>query len=454
MRLFWWFTKVLKTKYISSLVLAIACFLVFSVLVSAQEDGGKEQETLSFIDRIAVRTNAVDWLLTIPNIGVEFQITNDPYKYMTVGLSAKYNWNSYHGTTDKVRYQPPAVYDVLDIRPEFRYYYRTTPKEKTKIDAAKENRQKARANIDSLKVKMQTIKDEGRLRMYREWLANAEKELELRDSIVKASRRSFPQWFKEDVWTTDRKNPRSWRAHYIGAYASYANYAFKFGERGIRGANTIGFGATVGYVLPLYEYKKGAIDIDLGFSVGIQLAKHDVFTHNMDGNFYSKVMEGRSWYGTQYSSDRLMPYPVVSELRVAFVWRKQSIKYEAKVDEATIKKKKDYERVCKVLREEVDKVMPVDYKVTFDDINKEYLGKWRQNDTLYREKFVETVMSQKEDMLKQVYGMTESWTEKQVDKFVKEVGRREQEMIRFFDSARARERRKEEKTVNKKSDDK
>lgn len=448
----------------------MACFLVLFLPLSAQEDGGKEQVSLSFIDRIAVRTNAVDWLLTIPNIGVEFQITDDSYKYMTVGLSAKYNWNSYHGTTDKMSYQPPAVYNILDIRPEFRYYYRTTPKEKTKISLAKENRQKTRANIDSLKVKMQTIKDEGRLRMYREWLANAEKELELMDSIVKASRRPFSQWFKEDVWTTDRKNPRTWRAHYIGAYASYANYAFKFGARGIRGENTIGLGATMGYVLPLYEYKKGAIDIDLGFSIGVQFAKHDVFTHNMDGNFYSKIIEGRSWYGTQYSSDRLMPYPVVSELRVAFVWRKQSIKYEAKVDEATIKKKKDYERVCKVLMEELDKVMPVDYKVTFDDINKEYLGKWSQQDTLYRDKFVETVMSQKEDMLKQVYGMTGSWTEKQVDKFIKEVDHREQEMIRFFDNARAKERRTTErsvskekgvkqkppkgKTVNKKSDDK
>ncbi len=436
-------------------LLVLLCTLSLVCPMYAQSAAGEQDaETknsvarIPFFNRFSFKTNAVDWLAVLPNFGVEFQITDNPYKYMTVGLSAKWNWSSYHGTTNG-RYSPPAVYDIFDIRPEFRYYYRTIPKPKTKVDLAKESRQKAKDNLDSLKIKIQKVTDPGRQKMYEEWIASAERELAFRDSVLKSSRRAFGEWLKDDVWTFERKNPRTWRAHYIGAYASYANYAFKFGERGIRGRNTFGVGVSAGYVLPLYEYDRGAIDIDLGLSVGVQMAKHDVFTHNMDGNFYTRVTEGKTWYGTQCSSNRLMPYPVVSELRVAFVWRKQSIKYEAKMDEATIKKKRDFEKVDKMLKAELDKVMPLDYKTTFDDNNKEYLRKWRQVDTLYRDKYAEAVASQKEDMLKQVEGMTGAWETKQVEKLRMEVQKRENAMMSAFDRLRAQEKREAAKKAKK-----
>ena len=431
-----------------TVLVVLLCVLAFSHSVGAQ-NRVSQQDTeakdtvgrLPFLHfkRFALKTNVFDWLAVVPNIGVEYQITDDPYKYMTVGLSAKCNWNSYHGTSTMARYQPPFVYDILDIRPEFRYYYRAIPKPKSRIDAAHEARQKAKANLTSLRKKMQEVTDPGRLNMYKEWVANAERELALRDSILKASRRPFGEWLKDDILTFEREEPRMWRAHYIGAYASYANYAFKFGAKGIRARNTFGFGATAGYVLPLYEYAKGVIDIDLGFSVGIQMAKHEVFTHNMDGNYYTKLQEGQNWYGMGGSSSKLLPYPVVSELRVAFVWRKQSIKFEAKMDEATIKKKREFERVDKVLRGELEKVMPLNYKTVFDESNKESLRKWKQNDTLYRAKFAEAVASQKEDMLKQVEGMTGAWEDKQVIKLRAEVDKREAEMLKVFDRLRAEE---------------
>ena len=431
-----------------TVLVVLLCVLAFSHSVGAQNRVSQQDteakdtvERLPFLHfkRFAIKTNAFDWLAVVPNIGVEYQITDDPYKYMTVGLSAKCNWNSYHGTSTMARYQPSFVYDILDIRPEFRYYYRAIPKPKSRIDAAHEARQKAKDNLTSLRKKMQEVTDPGRLNMYKEWVANAERELALRDSILKASRRPFGEWLKDDILTFEREEPRMWRAHYIGAYASYANYAFKFGAKGIRARNTFGFGATAGYVLPLYEYAKGVIDIDLGFSVGIQMAKHEVFTHNMDGNYYTKLQEGQNWYGMGGSSSKLLPYPVVSELRVAFVWRKQSIKFEAKMDEATIKKKREFERVDKVLRGELEKVMPLNYKTVFDESNKESLRKWKQNDTLYRAKFAEAVASQKEDMLKQVEGMTGAWEDKQVIKLRAEVDKREAEMLKVFDRLRAEE---------------
>ena len=438
----------MKIQLRYTVLFVLLCVLTFSHSAGAQSRVNKQDTEvkdtvagLPFLSfkRFALKTNAFDWLAVIPNFGVEYQLTDNPYKYMTIGLSAKCNWNSYHGTSTMERYQPSFVYDILDIRPEFRYYYREIPKPKSRIDAAQEARQKAKDNLTSLRKKMQEVQDPGRLNMYKEWVANAERELALRDSILKASRRSFNQWIKDDVLTFERENPRMWRAYYIGAYANYANYAFKFGPRGIRARNSFGFGATAGYVLPLYEYARGVIDIDLGFSVGIQMAKHEAFTHTMDGNYYTKLQEGDNWYGLGASSSKLLPYPVVSELRVAFVWRKQSIKYEAKMDEATIKKKRDFERVDKVLRGELEKVMPLDYKTVFDESNQEYLRKWKQNDTLYRAKFAEAVASQKEDMLKQVDGMTGAWEDKQVIKLKAEVDKRELEMMKVFDRMRAEE---------------
>ena len=426
----------------------LLCALSFICPMYAQTAAGEQNEVAMdqvartpVFNRFALNTNAIDWLAVIPNVGVEYQLTDDPYKFMTVGLNLKYNWNTYHGTVNNMRYSPSTVYDVLDIRPEFRYYFRTIPKPKSKIEQVKENRDKAKANLATLRENAQNIKDANRLRMYKEWIANAEREVELQDSLLRSCRRSVGEWFMDDVWTVERKDPRIWRTYYIGAYACYADYAFKLGARGIRGNHTFGLGLSMGYVLPLYEYRKGAVDVDLGFSVGIQMAKHEVFTHNMDGNFYTKVQEGKSWYGTEYSSDRWLPYPVVSELRVAFVWRKQSIKYEAKMDEATIKKKREYERTLKLLRDEMEKVMPIDYKVKFDQDNKDDVRRWKKTDTLYFDKFASAVQSQKEDMLKQVHGMTGSWDESQLGKFLKTVDQREVAIMKMFAKLREEEKR-------------
>ena len=52
--------------------------------------------------------------------------------------------------------------------------------------------------------------------------------------------------------------------------------------------------------------------------MGIELTKYDVFTHNPDGNYYTKV-ESKS------RGLHVVPYPVISELKVGFVYRVNSI---------------------------------------------------------------------------------------------------------------------------------
>ena len=211
-----------------------------------------------FLDRFAFKTNALEWLITIPNFGVEFDLLDSEYNNMTVGLTAKYNWNTTHNFdswSQEFNPGPPVVFNILDIRPEFRYYYRTV-----KASSKKKNADK----------------------------------------------------FNIERFLKEKKNARPWRAHYVGAYVNYGNYALKFGQRGYQG-DVFGLGASAGYALPMYEYKKGFIDVELGFSVGLQLAVKDVFVHNPDGFVYMKVT-------SESKGLHMTPFPVVSEMRVAFAW--------------------------------------------------------------------------------------------------------------------------------------
>lgn len=250
---------------VSKTLLALVLCL-FPMLLSAQTTRVKESDTIPGRERWAIKTNAVEWLLTIPNIGVEFDLSRSIYNRMTIGLTAKWNWNTRHN------YKPSVVFNVFEVRPEFRYYWRTTMKQPRDDDDT--------------------------------------------------TRRSVRQWLKEEVFTTGRVDPKYWRAYYIGGYVHGGKYSFKFGEEGRQG-QMYGLGFTMGYGLPLYTYKSGAIDIELGASLGIELTKYDVYTHNPDGNYYTKV-ESKS------RGLHVVPYPVVSELKVGFVYRFNSIQNKYK----------------------------------------------------------------------------------------------------------------------------
>lgn len=240
-----------------SLVLLLA--LSFPIAMDSQTsegNGGNAREhnevPSHFLDRWAFKTNAIEWMLTIPNFNVEFELLQSPYNRWTLGLEAKYNWNTYH------KHVPSVVFNHFDIRPEFRYYFRQKAKQPEAVG--------------------------------------------IRDSVKHKAPRP----------------PKPWRAYFIGGYADFATYAFKFSPKGIQG-KAAGFGATAGYAIPLYLYNKGAVDIEFSFSAGFVAASMDKFYHNPNGDCYVKYdKESKGWH--------FVPYPVVSEIKVAFAWRHLSIK--------------------------------------------------------------------------------------------------------------------------------
>ena len=81
-------------------------------------DTSHKVDSLSTKERLSWRTNAVDWLLLVPNVGVEYDIGRCNWNRWTVGLNLRGNWQSSH------TFKPGIVYNVAEVRAEVRNYYR------------------------------------------------------------------------------------------------------------------------------------------------------------------------------------------------------------------------------------------------------------------------------------------------------------------------------------------
>ena len=89
----------------------------------AKSAAAKVTDRITGIDRWSFRANALELLCTVPNFNVEFDVSSSPYNRWSLGLTAKYNWDTWHSV-------PPAlVFNMFEIRPEFRKWFRMKPKE-------------------------------------------------------------------------------------------------------------------------------------------------------------------------------------------------------------------------------------------------------------------------------------------------------------------------------------
>lgn len=95
--------------------------LLQPVSMSAQNTGlySNRLDTLSIGERIALKTNAFDWLLLTPNIGLEFDLANRNWSKWSLGVYGRYNPSM---TSPRVTYN---VYDLKEVRGELRRYWRS-----------------------------------------------------------------------------------------------------------------------------------------------------------------------------------------------------------------------------------------------------------------------------------------------------------------------------------------
>lgn len=271
--------------------------LFLSFEVSAQALDAAKDDTLSFFKRFSFHTNVVDWVLQTPNIGLEFNFSGSPTSRFSILVDGKYNWNTYHSV------QPRIVYNIAAVRVEARKYWRTGS------GIYKFKKFSRFTDKDSIKTKLDNGKDS--------IIPKKPKGYEGKDTTVSA-----PRWFikriRRNVFSGRTfRNARMYRAYYGGLYAGYEKYTYSLGRSGIQG-DSYNFGISGGYSIPLYFFRNGhSLDLDLGLALGMKMMEYDKFDYEEETGCYAY---------TETKGRHFLPYPVLQDIRVGFVFRFRSIK--------------------------------------------------------------------------------------------------------------------------------
>ena len=236
-------------KYCVLLMMLVSSSCVFAQKKMADDH---KLDSLSISDRISLRTNGVDWMMLLANFGVEFDLGKYNWSRNAIGLNVRANWNTKH------TYNPGVVYNLFEVRGEFRNYWHTR----------------------------KTTNDLGPHRHTYE--------------KILSGRRRRP------------KHPRT--TWYRGGYLAYDDYSFLFGKEGIQGqAYTLGF--QYGVIRPLYIFPSGkSVDLDFGFSAGFCLTDYEKFTHDSQTSSYTTIPGSKTGL-------KIVPFPILTEARVGLVYR-------------------------------------------------------------------------------------------------------------------------------------
>lgn len=256
----------LKVKYRRLLTLFILMLSISNLLAAEKKDTVDDN---SFIKRVSIHTNALNWFLTVPNIGIEYDFLNTPENRFSVLLQGMYNWNTSHTMN------PRYVLNVSNISLEFRKYWRTG----------------------------------GTAR-------GAFSKYETRDTTISRVRWFFKKFRRNVLSGRTLTNPRSWRAYYVGLYAGYDQYSLAWNGKGIQG-NGINIGISGGWSVPLFLLKNGhSIDLDLGLTIGAKATQYDRYRYIDDTGCYAYT-ETRDFHVT--------PYPVIHQIKIGLAYRFRSI---------------------------------------------------------------------------------------------------------------------------------
>ena len=321
------FMEMLKINNIGARIGVVFLLLLFPNLrLSSQNvDSYFAGDDLSFKDRIAIRTNVVDWVLTSPNIAFDYDIVSTPYDKRSVGLGLKYNWNTAH------TYIPTRVYNLFDARFDYRFYWRQQPFD---------NRDNFYGDWE------------------REWIKSSKgfERLRARANCFRAV-----------------EKPKTHISIFVGPYASVSSFSIKLsaaddalGRQGI----AFGAGLTGGIALPLYGYSNGsALDLEFGGSIGWHFASYGLYAADFVNNEYSD----------RGHRNKFVYYPLVSDVRVSLVYRFRSIsKQHTEIDYDLI----DRRYVARLMELDEDKVDAYNDSIRFF---KDELDRRNQEIELYKQ---------------------------------------------------------------------
>ena len=236
-------------KYCVLLMMLVSSSCVFAQKKMADDH---KLDSLTFSDRISLRTNGFDWMMLLANVGIEYDLGKYNWSRNAIGLNVRGNWNTKH------TFNPGVVYNLFEVRGEFRNYWHTR----------------------------KTSNDLGPHRHTYE--------------KILSGRRRRP------------KHPRT--TWYRGGYFAYDDYSFLFGKEGVQGqAYTLGF--QYGVLRPLYIFPSGkSVDLDFGFSAGFCLTDYEKYTHDSQTSSYTTIPGSKTGL-------KIVPFPILTEARVGLVYR-------------------------------------------------------------------------------------------------------------------------------------
>lgn len=142
---------------------------------------------------------------------------------------------------------------------------------------------------------------------------------------------------------------------YRGVYASFSNYSLLlFGNKGKQG-DAFSVGVTFGFVKPLYEFKnRNTLDFEAGLSAGACYTQYSEYRHERESDCYP-VTGFKNWH--------IVPYPVIQDLHVGFVYRfghypltsKYRYRKDVDTDWATAREQRKLEKQTEALNKAIDK---------------------------------------------------------------------------------------------------
>lgn len=289
-----------------------AIFLIIAVLFPQI---GKAQifesktgvDTLTFAERISLRTNAVDLTLLTPNLGVEFDVKSTNWNRWAVGLTLKTKWNT------PATFKNRVFYNITEVRADFRNYWRT-----------RQINNKVPAHTGFI------------------------------DRLFSCRRRVV-------------KHPKT--TYYRGAYMSFSDFSIKFGREGHQG-KALSAGITYGIIKPLYAFRTGnTLDLDLGFDAGFVAVNSEKFIYNRADNCYTRTKQG-SWKVVPFPMPtaarvgfvyRFGSYPITKKYR----WRYDAdAQYQYRID--SIANQRVVDAINKHNRDSVESVIYKEFWQVYD----------------------------------------------------------------------------------------
>ena len=266
-------------------------------------------DTLTFAERISLRTNAVDWTLLTPNLGVEFDVKSTNWNRWAVGLTLKTKWNT------PATFKNRVFYNITEVRADFRNYWRT-----------RQINNKVPAHTGFI------------------------------DRLFSCRRHVV-------------KHPKT--TYYRGAYMSFSDFSIKFGREGHQG-KALSAGITYGIIKPLYAFRTGnTLDLDLGFDAGFVAVNSEKFVFNRADNCYTRTTQG-SWKVVPFPMPtaarvgfvyRFGSYPITKKYR----WRYDAdAQYQYRVD--SIANQRVVDAINQHNRDSVESVIYKEFWQVYDSV--------------------------------------------------------------------------------------